>query len=185
MSHDPCRDTSSRMPILAGAWYPAEKSACEGHFDRFEERAVVAKGGGLRAGVLPHAGWVFSGSIAYNVVRELARRGQPAETLVLFAGHLSAETKPTVMGCGSCWTPYGAIPVDEPLAQALLAKVPGLRQETPSRHSQDNSTEVQFPFLKRFFPNAKILLIGAPPCSETLELAEAIVKEANEVGREL
>ncbi|MBW2735507.1 MAG: AmmeMemoRadiSam system protein B, partial [Deltaproteobacteria bacterium] len=38
---------------------------------------------------------------------------------------------------------------------------------------------------KRFFPNAKILLIGAPPCSETLELAEAIVKEANEVGREL
>lgn len=182
---NPAKSESLREPELAGAWYPADRSGCERSFGRFEEEGVVAGATGLRAGILPHAGWVFSGSIAYNVVRELARRGRPAETLVLFAGHLPPRAKISLMASGSCWTPYGPLEVDEELARAVIAHVPGLRVEEPRRHSQDNSAEVQFPLLKRFFPEAKLLLFGAPPRVETLDLVAPLLEEADSLGREL
>ncbi|PID38855.1 MAG: AmmeMemoRadiSam system protein B [Proteobacteria bacterium] len=181
-----------RRAELAGAWYPNQKSECQRIFEGFEADAVDARAGAplspnrqgpLRAGIVPHAGWVFSGSIAYDVLRELAELAAPPETVALFAGHLHPRSPATLLERGACETPLGPLPVDEPLAAALAARFPALHLESPQRHSQDNSAEVVFPLIKHFFPDAHLLVLGAPPNTLSLRLADALLAAAAELSR--
>jgi AmmeMemoRadiSam system protein B len=175
-----------RRAELAGAWYPDRDHECQRLFDAFDSDAVSAPEGTLSAGIVPHAGWVFSGSIAYNVLRELAQRAEtPPETVVLFAGHLHPDAPASVLVSGACETPFGDLVVDEPLAAALAQRLPDLQRETPRRHSQDNSAEVVFPLIKHAFPEARALVIGAPPSATSLAVAEALLAAAAELSRTL
>lgn len=173
-----------RPAELAGAWYPATSAACLRAFGSFEQRSSAVARTKVVAGIVPHAGWSFSGSIAYHVLREIARHNQDADTVLLFAGHLRPSSPSTIMGHGACWTPLGLLQTDEPLAQAL-GELPHLRVETPAAHSQDNSAEVVFPLLKHFFPQARVLVLGAPPRHDVLALAEAIMNAAENLERKV
>lgn len=176
----------ARAALLAGTWYPDSTSQCRAMFNQFERdsKAKSSTRTRLSAGIVPHAGWVFSGSIAYNVISELARLAERPDTVVLFAGHLRPSQAPTVMTHGDCWTPFGALETDEVLAQAIAAHT-GVRAESPVGHSQDNSAEVEFPLIKHFFPQAKLLIIGAPPHTESLALADTTVAAARRLGRSI
>jgi AmmeMemoRadiSam system protein B len=176
--------TSLRAPQLAGTWYPDSPERCTKQLELFEQTRQPSQRARLVAGVVPHAGWVFSGSIAYNVVGELARLGGDADTVVLFAGHLGPDAPASVMTHGSCWTPLGPLETDEALAAALVQQ-PTVRAEAPEDHSQDNSAEVEFPLIRHFFPEARIVIVGAPPRPETLALADAIVDAAEDLGRSI
>lgn len=174
----------TRTAELAGSWYPATPTACQASFGRFERGAVESTRTQLVGGVVPHAGWAFSGAIAYNVLRELAAAASAAETVVLFAGHLGPEATSTVMQHGQCWTPFGPLDTDEALVQRLSTDAP-LRAESPLDHTQDNSAEVVFPLIKHFFPAARLVILGAPPRAATLQLADAVIDAAEQLQRKI
>jgi MEMO1 family protein len=177
---------SIRRPDFAGSWYPSHEEECLRVFDEFERACVPRKGtGNVRGGIVPHAGWVFSGRIAYNVLRELARHGaEHAETVVLFGGHLQPTSPATVMTEGEFWTPLGNIPVDKELAEPLVQRL-DLRRETPEQHSPDNTVELQAPLIRHLLPRARLVVIGAPPRQEMLHLADTVVEVARELGRRI
>ncbi|MBK8480447.1 MAG: AmmeMemoRadiSam system protein B [Proteobacteria bacterium] len=176
------RPQQLRVAELAGSWYPATPAGCQASFGRFERGAVDSQRTQLVGGIVPHAGWAFSGAIAYNVVRELAAAASASETIVLFAGHLGPDAASTVMQHGQCWTPFGPLDTDEALVQQLATAAP-LRAESPLNHTQDNSAEVVFPLIKHFFPAARLVILGAPPRAATLQLADAVVEAARRLGR--
>jgi len=155
-------------------------------FVEFEDQCVERKGSQpLWGGIVPHAGWFFSGRIAYNVLQELSRNvGQGVETVVLFGGHLRPSSPITVMARGEVWTPFGNIGTDEELAAAICADN-DVKQETPERHTPDNTIELQLPMIRHLLPRASLLIIGAPPRDEMLELAAAVVQQARQLGRRL
>lgn len=171
-----------RPAQLAGSWYPDSEASCHDLFESYEHSAVDTRRSRLVAGIVPHAGWMFSGSIAYNVLRELSLRAGPVDTIALFAGHLGPSSPISVMMSGDCWTPLGPISTDEEMALHIAQRL-DVQKETADTHSQDNSAEVQFPLLKRFFGDARLLIIGAPPRSEVLQLADAVIEVAQRMNR--
>jgi AmmeMemoRadiSam system protein B len=177
---------ATRQPDFAGSWYPDTERGCLAMFKDFEQACVARKGTGpVHGGIVPHAGWVFSGGIAYNVVRELSRAvAGELDTVVLFGGHLGPSAPITIMDHGDFWTPFGPIPTDEELASKICARYT-VRQESPERHKPDNTIELQAPIIRHLLPEARLVVVGAPPNDETLALAAGIAELAQELGRRI
>jgi hypothetical protein len=173
-----------RRSVFAGSWYPARASECEREIKAFVDRGGIAAPLNRRlvGGILPHAGWYFSGTIACNVVHSLKKsEAVPPDVLVLFGMHLSSSSPNIMMPKGAWETPFGAVEVAEELAAALAAQFP-FRLETTNRFTQDNTIELQLPFIKYFFPQAKILAMGVPPTDTTLAIGRAIVDISQQLG---
>jgi AmmeMemoRadiSam system protein B len=145
--------------VFAGSWYPARASECEAEIQGFIEKSHISPPRNLNpvGGVVPHAGWFFSGNIACNVIHCLKKAGLPAPDVVLVFGmHLHSSSPNIMMPKGAWETPFGNLPVAEDLA-AEDGQRGSLPPETSYHFTQDNTIELQLPFIKYFFPEAKIL----------------------------
>jgi len=171
-----------RKAVFAGSWYPSSASECEREITGFlaEGENLTRPGRALVGGIVPHAGWYFSGSIACNVIHCL--KGQDAtDVVVLFGMHLHADSPSYMMAAGAWETPFGEIPVEETLAAELLQKF-SFTLETPQRFTQDNTVELQLPFIKYFFKDAKIVAMGVPPHKKSLEIGRTVVEISKRLG---
>lgn len=171
-----------RKAVFAGSWYPSRASECEKEITGFltEGKRLNPPDRSLVGGIVPHAGWYFSGSIACNVINCL--KGQDtADVVVIFGMHLHAGSPCYIMTEGAWETPFGAIAVEETLASELADKFP-FTIETPTRFTQDNTVELQLPFIKYFFKNAKIVAMGVPPHNDSLEIGRAVVEISKRLG---
>ena len=171
-----------RRAVLAGSWYPATSSACEQEIVRFlDEYATDAFASENHiGGIVPHAGWYFSGSIACNVIECLSRQNPP-EVLIVLGMHLHSASSNYIMTHGAWETPFGPIPIETELAGPLAERF-HFNIETPDDFSQDNTIEVQLPFIKYFFENARIVPIGTPPVAASFEIGRAAVDLARQLG---
>jgi AmmeMemoRadiSam system protein B len=171
-----------RKAVFAGSWYPSRASECEREITGFltEGKRLNPPDRSLVGGIVPHAGWYFSGSIACNVINCL--KGQDtADVVAIFGMHLHAGSPCYIMPEGAWETPFGAIAVEETLASELAGKFP-FTIETPTRFTQDNTVELQLPFIKYFFKNAKIVAMGVPPHNDSLEIGRAVVEISKRLG---
>lgn len=131
-------------------------------------------------GIVPHAGWVYSGEIACRVLHCL-QGGEPPDIVVIFGMHLHRGDTGYMMPEGAWETPFGEIPVDTELARALADRF-SFQIETTERFVQDNTIELQLPFLKYFFPETRIVAAGVPPSEMALDVGDYIVEHSLQRG---
>lgn len=173
----------TRKPAFAGSWYPGEAEECKRMIRSFlEQNRFAAKISGLAAGgIVPHAGWAFSGDLACRVIAHV--RGDTAEpdpdVVIVFGMHLPPGEKPVMMTKGAWQTPLGEIEIQEQLADAVAGKF-SCAIETADNFVPENTIELQLPFIKYFFPDSRIVTIGAPPSQTALELGRFATKKAAE-----
>jgi AmmeMemoRadiSam system protein B len=175
------KTSNVRKAMFAGSWYPASASECKKEIDSFLEEGKNIKSPDRRlvGGIVPHAGWYFSGSIACNVISRL-KSEDPPDVIVVFGMHLHPNSQCYLMAEGAWETPFGEIPVEERLAAALVKKY-SFSLETPDRFSQDNTIELQLPFIKYFFKDTKIVAMGVPPSESSLEIGKSVIDLAKEM----
>jgi AmmeMemoRadiSam system protein B len=114
------------------------------------------------AGIVPHAGWTFSGDLAGSVFAAVRQVNGPVDTFILFgAAHRYYSGPAAVYDKGDWETPLGLIRIDEDLA-AKIAALDGAAAD-PQAHRAEHSIEVQVPFIQHLFPDAKIVPIIVPP----------------------
>ncbi|MGI9570066.1 MAG: AmmeMemoRadiSam system protein B, partial [Desulfobulbia bacterium] len=173
---------SIRRADFAGSWYPDEPTDCKREIKRFlkEGDGIVLSGDNYRGGIVPHAGWYFSGSIACNVIHALSK-GEAPEVVVVFGMHLHENSGSYMMTNGAWDTPFGEIQIHETLADKLVERF-NFKVETAHSYNPDNTIELQLPFVKYFFPDAAILPIGVPPVNTSLEIGRAVVASAVDLG---
>lgn len=173
---------TARKAIFAGSWYPETASGCEKEINRFLKEAKVNYTSDLKlkGGIVPHAGWYFSGSIACGVIQALSKDKNP-DVIVIFGMHLNSESPAYIMTGGSWETPFGDLPIASKLAGELSKKF-SFQIETADNFSQDNTIELQLPFIKYFFNKVKILPIGVPPSKKSIEIGKEVVKNAEKLG---
>ncbi len=173
-----------RYPTVAGMFYPADRDACREEMKTYLRGAMpVDVPSPVLGGVVPHAGWVFSGATAARVFAALNAEPLP-ETIVLFgAVHSWGVTRPSMYGSGVWRTPIGDVSVDEELAQAVLRTAGNLIVNQPEAHAHEHSIEVQLPFIAYLFPSARILPIAVPPLATAHEVGHAVARAARELGR--
>jgi MEMO1 family protein len=171
----------TRKADFAGSWYPGSASGCEKEINKFlkEKTIPLSLGRSPMGGIVPHAGWFFSGSIACNVIKALD--DSPPDVIVIFGMHLHPSSPCYLMKEGAWDTPFGEILIDEIISGELAKKFPFII-ETANNYSRDNTIELQLPFIKYFFKDTKIIPIGVPPTKKSLEIGISAVKLANHHG---
>lgn len=115
------------------------------------------------AGIVPHAGWMFSGAVAAKVFRSIKEKSDPATFILLGAIHQGGVEKNAVYSNGYWSTPFGDVEVDTDIASGIQKMARGLISENPAAHINEHSLEVQVPFIKYFFPRSKIVPIQIIP----------------------
>ena len=162
-----------RKTAQAGFFYPGGETACrEGLQECLASQRQFDFAQPIVAAVVPHAGWAFSGPTAGKVYQAIDRQGAP-ETFVIFgAVHVSGVNKAALWKEGQWQTPLGDVTVDAESAKLLLQASHGLVDENPHAHLREHSIEVQIPFIKYLFPNAKIVPVMVPTLDDAVALGE-------------
>jgi len=168
-----------RKRILPRGWYPFDGGDCKKEIESYLEGwtpSNLPSSNGL-GGIVPHAGWYFSGRLAARVFYTLKSKVK-ADVVVLYGGHLSAEDLPRVVTEEACETPIGDIETHATFVKNLMKSLE-MKKESPT--SGDNTIEVQLAMVKYFFPEAKLVALRSPLSlkAETLgrEVAEIAKKE--------
>lgn len=173
---------SRRMRSLPRGWYPVDKKECQREIESFLEGwepSLSLKV--VQGGIVPHAGWYFSGRLAARVFH-LLRSGGKVELVALYGGHLGPDDLPRMIMEEAWETPLGEIEVRQDFVRKLLKKVE-VKAESPS--GMDNTIEIQIAMVKYFFPEAKLLAIRSPHSSRAVALGREVASLAKEEGTSL
>jgi AmmeMemoRadiSam system protein B len=166
----------TRDRMLPAGWYPASASACKAEINKFITGTPPLPAGiKVYGGIVPHAGWYFSGKAAARVFSLAAKASQP-QVVCVFGGHLGGSSPPLLVAEDAWETPLGDLPLATEFYQPLAKRLT-LREEYPG----DNTIEVQLPFVKYFFPQAKVLALRAPHSATAMELGQAVAAVAKEL----
>ncbi len=161
---------------FAGSWYPATAAKCESSIKGFLKENQGPFNGPFVGGIVPHAGWYYSGSIACRVIASL-KSDEKIDTIILFGGHMHKQSEPFILTYGVVETPFGPIEVDEELTDNIIAGI-GVRQRSPHKFPDENTFELQYPFIKYFYPDAKIVVCGVAPSFFAAVIGSMAVEEA-------
>ena len=127
------------------------------------------------AGIVPHAGWEYSGAVAAQVFESIRRAAKPT-TFVFFGATHRWSGGIAVYARGSWATPLGAIAIDEELAAGILEQSAGFAQDNPSAHDGEHAIEVELPFVKYLFPEAKVVPISVSPDQNAVPFGQLVGK---------
>jgi AmmeMemoRadiSam system protein B len=177
-----------KQTAFAGTWYPGTGQACETLIQQFLKQGRGKLKGDFIGGIVPHAGWHFSGAIAARVIASLTSPEGAAmetiDTILLFGAHMHRHSASFIMTHGLIETPFGDIEVDGELVENIAAGI-RIQPISPGKFVDENTLELQYPFIKYFFPTAKIVVIGVAPSSSAATIGERAVEEADRLGRRI
>jgi AmmeMemoRadiSam system protein B/AmmeMemoRadiSam system protein A len=143
----------------AGRWYQADASRLQAAVETYVSQAVVEPiPGQLRAVIVPHAGYVYSGAVAGHAFRAMRDTGCAGRTIAVIGdthtGNGSADV--AVWAAGAFETPLGPIPVDEEVARAVVA-ADGRIEFDRGAFQAEHPVENQLPFIQAVCPGARIV----------------------------
>ncbi|MBV8657100.1 MAG: AmmeMemoRadiSam system protein B [Burkholderiales bacterium] len=172
--------TQTRPAAVAGAFYPAEPAVLAAAVSALLDHASLVSPVGrnpslLKAMILPHAGYIYSGPIAADGYRLLAGAAMPIRRVVLIGpAHRVAVRGVALPDCAAFRTPLGEVPVD----QQAVGKLAGLPQVVMSAaaHASEHCIEVHLPFLQQLLADFSIvpLLVGDASPSQVADVLSCL-----------
>jgi len=171
-----------RKAMLAGSWYPGTVAGCRDLIDEFTAAAGPTGEGGRQrtGGIVPHAGWFFSGEIACRVFHRLSDHRSP-DAVMVFGMHMRPGASPCIMTRGQWETPLGPVDIHADLAVELVKRV-AFSTDRLSDYARDNTIELQMPFVRHFFPDARFVPVGVPPNEVAGDIGRAVAEIAKDQG---
>jgi len=178
-----------REPSFAGRFYAGSADACLAEVEGCLRRAAEAKADDAVAvetdriigGVVPHAGWLYSGAIAARVIDEIASRPHPQAVVVFGAVHVPYVARPSIFSSGAWETPLGLAQIDARLSERLLGQT-GLLESDPHAHDGEHSIEVEVPFLQHLLPDSLIVPIMVPVNDSSVSVGSAVGRACRSYG---
>lgn len=174
-----------RLPARAGSFYEASPSSCQLHAQRLIDQARLPSDlpGALYGGLVPHAGWDYSGTLAAMTLKALHEK-QGLQTVVLLgAVHVAGAAQVGEVFDSGVWrTPLGEMMVDSDLAGAILAADTKALRANPAAHEVEHSLEVQLPLIQTLASQAKIVPIAVPPKALAMDVGRAVAKAIADSG---
>ncbi len=168
---------SVRPAVVAGTFYPANPRELAREVD---DMLGQSAGGGLAPGfpkalIVPHAGYVYSGSVAAEAYDRLRpARGIVRRVVLLGPCHRMPVRGLALPEAVAFATPLGQVPIDREAVESLA----GLPQVVVSGavHAEEHALEVQLPFLQRVLGEFSLvpLAVGAVTPSEVAEVIERL-----------
>jgi len=173
-----------RNAILAGSWYPGNKDALtkriEGYLSKVKAGSIE---GELKAIIVPHAGYMYSGQVAAHAYRLLQDRDFK-RVIMIGPSHRVGFRGASVNMQSGYKTPLGIIPVDRDLGKRILNGDDFL-QGVPRAHASEHSLEIQLPFLQTVLKDFQIvpILMGDQDLKTCSHLARSLARVMTNMDR--
>lgn len=164
-------DQTIRQARVAGSFYPADPHAIQSMFQQWTVQALSFKHTGkLRALIAPHAGYVYSGPIAYNGYHLL--NPDEFDTVFLIGpSHFDGFEGVSVYPGQGYTTPLGDILINQKMVETLTGT--HVVKASEMGHNQEHALEVQLPFLQHFL-GRNFQLVPLVMGEQTLRMAQAL-----------
>lgn len=177
-----------REPAVSGTFYPSVSGELANMIDGFVKEARQSHDvEGAVSYVAPHAGYVYSGrTAAYAFAAMLGKRDiESIETFIVIGPNHTGYGKPIAVSMQDWKIPLGVIQNDKELS-SLIAKADGMEKDEEA-HREEHSVEVQLPFIKQLFPDAKCCFIcmGDQSIDTAVLLSDAITNAIKATGRKV
>jgi MEMO1 family protein len=163
-------NSTVRHPAVADRFYPKDRETLQKDLlSYFPAEAAPTPALGC---IAPHAGYIYSGAVAGAVFAKLV---VPQRIIVLCPNHTGKGRPLAIMSSGAWETPFGPVPIDSPLAEALKQGFPLLTEDADA-HRSEHAIEVELPFLQFVRPGFTFVPIALGTGQfDTLEkLGEAV-----------
>jgi AmmeMemoRadiSam system protein B len=169
--------SSVRPAAVAGLFYPLDATELRRSVDRLLVHATTGIEAGVapKALIVPHAGYVYSGSVAACAYRRLQESGASIRTVILIGPSHRVPMRGLAMPSVDYFaTPLGDVPIAS--AQRHRLRELGLAGISDAVHAAEHSLEVQLPFLQAVLPEFEVLPIatGLAPPSQVARALEAV-----------
>jgi AmmeMemoRadiSam system protein B len=177
-----------RPAAVAGQFYPAEpvrlRALVNDLLAEVDPEPAIAAAAGF---IVPHAGYIYSGSTAAHVYAALAL-DPPERVLLIGPTHRVYVTGMALAGAEAFATLLGVVPSDRDLVAAVMES--NAVSVRPDVHAEEHSMEVQLPFLQVVAPSVSVvpLAVGdadATQVASVIELALALPGTAVLVSTDL
>lgn len=168
------RHTTVRPPSVAGLFYPGDPRRLKDDVEDLLRRAPRTARGQVRALIVPHAGYPYSGYTAACAFVLL--KGVVVDTVVIVSpSHREYFDGVSAYPGEAYETPLGRVPVDAVLAARLLEET-DLVRAIPAGHREEHAIEVQLPFLQVTLPELSVLplVMGDQRADYCRELGRAL-----------
>ena len=168
-----------RKPVWAGRFYPADASDLKDLIGRLEHRAekdlpALPNKATLRALIMPHAGYVYSGLTAAHCSRLLGKMDNRhiRKVIVMAPDHHIGHSSNVITDCTAYETPLGVVPV-HPDVKKLLAG-DSLFRTLPVSDTKEHAIEVILPFLQCHLADVQLIpiIMGA---ARVVDMADSLL----------
>ncbi len=137
-----------RKPAVAGRFYPDDPAELQKEIENLFTNAKPQICSDVRAIISPHAGYLFSGSVAASAFMQIEHGKDIARVFIIGSSHQMAFDGASIYCEGDFLMPYGKEIVDAAFGKKLAESHPGIFTTNPSPHLQDHTLEVQLPFIR-------------------------------------
>ena len=177
----------TRNPAVADVFYPADARALGRLISGFLEKADAdGRVAGAISFVAPHAGYLYSGSVAaytYRALGESHKRKKFDSAIIIGPNH-TGRGEPISVSLQDWETPLGVVRNDTELSKRIIGFSERI-YEDESAHEGEHSVEVQLPFVQSTLGGIPCVFIcmgdQSPEASEML--CKAILSAAKGLGR--
>ena len=175
---------SVRPAAVAGSFYPASKDTLSKDLsDLFKSLVPQQKGADIAALIVPHAGYVFSGSVAAAAYAQIDPEHAYEHVFLIGPSHHIYMEGASVNSQYEYYsTPLGKVQVDTKLCDKII-KENKYFSCNPAAHDKEHCLEVQLPFLQyrlKKMPPIVPIIIGTQSLSVIRSIAEALKPYFNE-----
>jgi AmmeMemoRadiSam system protein B/AmmeMemoRadiSam system protein A len=157
-------DSTIRLPAVAGLFYPGDQHTLQTIVDDLLQqspRFTLQP----KAMIVPHAGYMYSGSTAARAYSSLDKFADTIKKVVMLGPAHMVYFKGIALDSANYFaTPLGDIPIDESLRRQAL-KLPFV-QSLSQAHSKEHCLEVQLPFCQRVLGDFTLLPFVVGDCSK-------------------
>jgi len=167
-----------RSPAVAGQFYHGTplklQQQVENYIDKSARREKVI------AVVSPHAGLIYSGSVAGAVYSSI---DFPETFILIGPNHTGLGAQVSLMASGEWEIPTGVFRIDEKISHKISVYAPNVTKDIKA-HMFEHSLEVQLPFIAYFSKEVKIvpIIILSATVEECRMVGEGIARAVKDIG---
>jgi MEMO1 family protein len=168
--------STDRKPAVAGQFYASDKETLKKDLEFLFSKAETRTEENVFAVISPHAGYVYSGSVAASAINQIDPDKQYETVFIIGASHKYLFDGASVYNKGNFITPLDTAIVDTAIANELVNS-DKVFQFDADYHLPDHCIEVQLPFLQYHLKKSfKIvpILVGTDDVAQLKKIAEGL-----------
>ncbi len=167
-----------QSPVVAGRFYPADKSRLSGMIESFVQKAQLKELPGRPLGfMVPHAGYPYSGPVAAHAYKAI-KRTKAKKFVIMGPSHGVRFDGVYVMEKDAYKTPLGEVALMRDKARKLADSRQWIKS-SDRLYGREHSVEVQIPFLQKVAGSnlsVLVMVMGQTDYKKAYELAEILNK---------